>query len=155
MKSRTFLCSLVLLIGLIWVTSSVFAADASDVAGRAAAWEKAYNSGDLKAVADLYEADGCRMPPFQATVKGRDAIMAQLKDGKDKGFAKVKIAVTSSETSGDMGYGIGTYEIMKADGSHLDHGKWMLISKKGKDGWKTTCDIFNSDMAMPAPPPAK
>ena len=78
------------------------------------------------------------------------AILAQLKAGKDRGLAKVKIAVTSAESSGDLRYGIGTYEITGADGSHADHGKWMLVSKKSNGAWKTQCDIFNSDMPMPA-----
>ncbi len=31
----------------------------------------------------------------------------------------------------------------------LDHGKWMVASKKINGTWKTQCDIFNSDMPMP------
>jgi ketosteroid isomerase-like protein len=126
------------------------AADQSDVAGRAAIWEKEYNAGNLAAVQALYAADGCRMPPNQPAVHGSAAILAQLKAGKEKGLAKVKIAVTSAESNGDLGYGTGTYVITGADGSHIDHGKWMLVSKKSNGVWKTECDIFNSDMPMPA-----
>jgi hypothetical protein len=50
-----------------------------------------------------------RMPPNQEAVHGRDAILAQLKAGKDRGFAQVKIAVTAADSSGDIGYGTGTY----------------------------------------------
>ena len=125
------------------------AADKSDVAGRAATWEKEYNAGNLAAVQALYAADGCRMPPNQKIAQGSDAILAQLKAGKEQGVAKVKIAVTSADSSGDVGYGTGTFEVMAADGSHLDHGKWMLVSKKVNGTWKTQCDIFNSDMPMP------
>ena len=89
-------------------------------------------------------------PPNQEAVHGSDAILAQLKAGKDRGLAKVKIAVTSAGSSGDLRYGIGTYEITGADGSHVDHGKWMLVSKKSNGAWKTQCDIFNSDRPMPA-----
>ena len=86
------------------------AADKSDVAGRAATWEKEYNAGNLTAVAALYAPDACRMPPNQPVVQGRDAIQAQLKTGADHGVARVRIIVTSAETSGDMGYGTGTYD---------------------------------------------
>jgi hypothetical protein len=48
-----------------------------------------------------------------------------------------------------VGYGTGTYVITGADGSHLDHGKWMLVSQKSDGKWKTQCDIFNSDMPLP------
>jgi len=97
----------------------------------------------------LYASDGCRMPPNQELVLGDDAILAQLKAGKDRGAAKLKITVTSAESSGDLGYGTGTFVITGADGAHVDHGKWMLVSKKSNGVWKTQCDIFNSDMPMP------
>jgi ketosteroid isomerase-like protein len=143
-------CGLVLMLGAVLAAGTAAAADKSDVAGRAATWEKEYNAGNLAAVQALYAPDGCRMPPNQEAVHGSEAILAQLKAGKDGGAAKVKIVVTSAESSGDMGYGTGTYVITGADGSHVDHGKWMLVSKKTNGTWKTQCDIFNSDMPMPA-----
>jgi len=137
---------------MLWALASValLAGDKSDLAARAATWEKEYNAGNLAAVVGLYAADGCRMPPNQDAVHGSEAILAQLKAGKDRGLAKVKIAVTAAETSGDLGYGTGTYEVMGADDSHIDHGKWMLVEKKVSGTWKTQCDIFNSDMPMPS-----
>ena len=38
---------------------------------------------------------------------------------------------------------------MGADGSHVDHGKWMSVSKKMNGTRKIQCDIFNSDMPIP------
>ncbi len=58
--------------------------------------------------------------------------------------------LSKSKSSGDVGYGTGTYVITGADGSHLDHGKWMLASKKVDGKWVTQCDIFNSDMPTPS-----
>ena len=143
-------CGFALMLAAVLVAVPVAAADKSDIAALAAVWEKEYNAGNLAGVVALYASDGCRMPPNQDAVHGSDAILAQLKAGKDRGLAKVKIAVTSAESSGDLRYGIGTYEITGADGSHVDHGKWMLVSKKLNGAWKTQCDIFNSDMPMPA-----
>ena len=140
---------LVLMLGAVLAAVPAAAADKSDVAGRAATWEKEYNAGNLAALVALYTPDGCRMPPNQEAVHGHDAILAQLKAGKDRGAANVKIVVTSAESSGDVGYGTGTYVITGADGSHVDHGKWMLVSKKTDGKWKTQCDIFNSDMPIP------
>jgi len=147
---KVFCCGLVLMLGTMLAAVPASAADSSGLAARAATWEKEYNAGNLAAVVSLYASDGCRMPPNQEAVHGSDAILAQLKAGKDRGLAKVKIAVTSAESSGDLGYGTGTYVITGADGSHLDHGKWMLTSKKSNGVWKTQCDIFNSDMPLPA-----
>ena len=143
-------CGLVLMLGAALATIPAAAADSSNIAALAAVWEKEYNAGNLAAVAALYASDGCRMPPNQEAVHGSEGILGQLKSGKDRGLAKVKIAVTAAESSGDLSYGMGTYVITGADGSHLDHGKWMLVSKKSNGAWKTQCDIFNSDMPMPA-----
>lgn len=151
MHMKRIICGgLLLVLGAALAVVPAAATDKSDVAGRAATWEREYNAGNLAAVQALYAPDGCRMPPNQEAAHGSDAILANLKAGKDRGVAKVKIAVTSAESSGDVGYGTGTYEVMGADGSHLDHGKWMLVSKKSNGVWKTQCDIYNSDMPMPA-----
>jgi ketosteroid isomerase-like protein len=147
---KVFCCGLILMLAAVLAAVPAAAADSSGLAARAATWEKEYNADNLAGVVALYASDGCRMPPNQEAVHGSDAILAQLKSGKDRGLAKVKIAVTSAESSGDSGYGTGTYVITGADGSHIDHGKWMLVSKKSNGVWKTQCDIFNSDMPMPA-----
>lgn len=143
-------CGLVVMLTAVLAAVPAAAADKSDIVALAAVWEKEYNANNLAAVQALYAADGCRMPPNQEAVHGSDAILAQLKAGKDRGLAKVKITVTTAESSGDLSYGTGTYEITGADGSHLDHGKWMLVRKKSDGKWKTQCDIFNSDMPMPS-----
>ena len=148
-RQRVVSFGVVLMLAAMLTAVPAAAADQSNVAARAAVWEKEYNAGNLAAVQALYAGDGCRMPPNEEAVHGSEAILAQLKAGKDRGLAKVKIAVTTAESSGDLGYGTGTYVITGADGSHIDHGKWMLVSKKSNGVWKTQCDIFNSDMAMP------
>ena len=146
---RIVCCGFVVVLAAMLAAVPAVAVDKSDVAGRAATWEKEYNAGNLAAVAALYASDGCRMPPNQEAVHGTEAILAQLKAGKDRGLAKVKIVVTSAESSGDLGYGMGTYEVISADGSRIDRGKWMNVSKKLNGKWKTQCDIFNSDMPLP------
>jgi ketosteroid isomerase-like protein len=146
---KLFCCGLVLMLVAVLAAVPAAAADSSGLAARAATWEKEYNADNLAGVVALYASDGCRMPPNQELVHGGDAILAQLKAGKDRGAAKVKITVTSAESSGDLGYGTGTFVITGADGAHVDHGKWMLLSKKSNGVWKTQCDIFNSDMPMP------
>jgi ketosteroid isomerase-like protein len=151
MHTRTTVCcGLVLMLGAVIAVVPAAAADKSDVAARAVTWAKEYNAGNLAGVVALYTPDGCRMPPNQPLVRGRDAILANLKAGKEAGLATVKVTVTAADSSDNIGYGMGTYEVTHADGSHADHGKWMLYSKKVDGKWLTECDIFNSDMAMPS-----
>ncbi len=113
---------LVLVAALVVAVVPAWGEDHSDLAGRAKAWESEYNAGKLDAVAALYTADGCRMPPNAETANGGTAILGQLKAGREQGIAQVKIAVTSAESSGDLSYGTGTYEILSADGKHVDRG---------------------------------
>jgi ketosteroid isomerase-like protein len=150
MCTKKVVCfGLVLMLSAALAAVPAVAADKSDIMALAAVWEKEYNANNLAAIQAMYAADGCRMPPNQEAVHGSEAILAQLKAGKDRGLAKVKLTVTTAESSGDLSYGTGTYVITGADGSHLDHGKWMLVRKKSGGTWKTQCDIFNSDMPMP------
>jgi ketosteroid isomerase-like protein len=144
-------CCLLVLAATFFLAVTAQAEDKSDLAGRAATWVKEYNANNLSAVVAMYATDGCRMPPNTEIVKGSDGILSQLKTGKEQGAATIKVTVTSAETSGDMGHGTGTYEITGADGSHMDHGKWMNVSKKVGGVWKIQCDIWNSDMPMPMP----
>lgn len=138
-----------LIASAICVTVPVMGADQSDLAGRAATYEKEYNANNLSAVAALYAKDGCRMPPNQETIHGTEAIIAQLKNAKENGGTKIKITVTSAETMGNMAYGSGTFEIIGTDGTQMDKGKWMNVSKKIDGTWKIQCDIWNSNMPLP------
>jgi ketosteroid isomerase-like protein len=148
MKRLLIVFGMLMVFGL--AASSVFGADESNMKAMAAAWEKEYNADNLAAIAAMYASDGCRMPPNAEAVHGTEAIIGQLKKGKEMGMAKIKIAVTMSETMGDSGHAMGTFEITGADGSHKDHGKWMNVTKKVDGVWKIQCDIFNSSMPMPA-----
>jgi len=141
-----------ILLCAIFIAAPVLAAAQSDLAGRAVTWEKEYNADNLNGVVALYSADGCRMPPNAETAYGSAGILAQLKNSKTQGAAKIKVAVTSAETMGDSGWGSGTYEIMGADGTKMDNGKWMNVSKKVKGTWKIQCDIWNSSQPLPNMP---
>lgn len=123
--------------------------DASDIAGRAAAWVTHYNSGDLEAVAELYTEGGCRMLPNAGMVCGRDEILAALEQGRDQGVAKVEIEVSDAGSSGDLAWGQGTFEILGPDGASADRGKWMNVSKRSDGKWLIDRDIFNSDLPVP------
>jgi ketosteroid isomerase-like protein len=144
------------LVGAVTIATLMFlaipasAADESDLAGRAAAWQEGFNSGNLDAVAALYAEGASRMPPNAETL-GKGGIAANLQSFKDSGAATVRLAVTDAESVGDLAYGAGTYELTGADGSHIDHGKWLNVSKRINGEWKIYSDIWNSNMAPPSP----
>ena len=133
------------IIGLLLAVTPVVAGDDSDMAGRLVTWQKAYNSDDLDALQAMYTEDGCRMPPNAETVSGSEAMQEFNKRGKELGWAEVTLGLTSSATSGDWGWATGTYVILGADGSELDHGKWMNVSKKVDGKWLIHADIWNTN----------
>lgn len=116
----------------------------------AAAWEAAYNKGDVAAVVAMYAEDGMRMPPDMPMVKGREAIAAQIQAGIEGGMVKVKITLDDSHTSGEMGHGRGTFVGMDADGNKIAAGKWANVAKMVDGKWQVQYDIFNYDAPMPA-----
>ena len=145
------LIAIVGVIGAFGVMCEDVAAQDSDLAARADAWQTAFNAGELAGVAALYAEDGCRMPPNAAMLSGREAIVANLQATRDAGVAEIALTVTVDETEGDMAHGTGTYELTASDGSHVDHGKWMNVSKRVGGEWTIQCDIWNSDMPLPTP----
>ena len=52
-------------------------------------------------------------------------------------------------TSEAMGWGAGTYKTFSEDGTELDSGKWMNVSKMVDGEWKIHCDIWNSNLPLP------
>lgn len=122
--------------------------DASDLAGRAAAWQAAFNAGDYPTVATQYSTDAHRMPPNAATLEGRDAILAQMQQMASMGVASIEIVVTEAKSSGDHAYGTGTYALSDSEGNELDRGKWMNVSVRSEAGWHIHRDIWNSDLPL-------
>ena len=112
-----------------------------------AAFAEAFNAGDAEAVAAMYTEDALVLPPGKEAIEGRTAIQAQIAAD----FAEMEGMVMSFETTEvQAAHGhaleVGGYTIEGADGSHVDHGKYIAIWKNTDDGWKITRDIWNSSM---------
>ena len=137
-----------LLLGSVLTAAPSAAQDDSDMAGRIITWQTEYNADNIDALVAMYTSDGCRMPPNMDAVYGSDAIREHFLAGKEAGWAQVELGFTTGATSGDMGWGQGTYIIMDADGEEIDNGKWINVSKKVDGMWKIHCDIWNSNVPL-------
>jgi len=135
----------VLVVTMLAVAPSLAGDDKSDLKGRAAAFQEAFNSGDFDAVAALYAENGMRLPYQAPTIEGRAAIASNLQANRDGGITKIELAVLGAETQGNMGWGHGTYRLMDAEGATVQQGKWMNVSKKVDGKWLIDCDIWNTD----------
>ena len=156
-------------VGLVMLASFITAASAADSATDEAAirslnqtWIKSYNSGDAKAMVNLYAENAVLMAPGAATVSGVPAIRAYLaKDIESVKKAGLVFSVTGKTdvgVSGDMAWESGTYMAKDKAGAIADTGKFLSVFRKKDGKWLFLRDMWNSDAATesaPASTPAK
>lgn len=124
------------------------------------AWAKSAGARDLDAVVSYYSED--------AQVLAPNAPIATTKAAIREGWAGLlgpEMSLTWKDTkievaqSGELAYLVGAYmlEIKDAKGQvTTDKGKLLEVWKKQADGkWKVVADVFNSDLPLAPPPPAK
>jgi uncharacterized protein (TIGR02246 family) len=135
--------------------------DEAAIAKIRATYEKAAIAQDAAGVAKLYAPDGVEMPPNAPAAKGRAAIEAYHKALAQQ-FMMHGMTITSGEVkvTGDRAFDVGTYKqtLMSQKGGGMidDHGKYVVLMKKDASGaWWVTHAIYNSDVPLPPPPPAK
>ena len=135
-------------------------ADTAAIAKTRSAFEKSVAAQDASAIAKLYTADGVEMPPNAPAAKGRPAIEAYHKSFAQQfmnhGFS---LAATDTKVLGDTAYEVGTYKqtLMAMKGGTMidDKGKYLVVLKKDGGAWLIAYAMYNSDLPLPGPPPAK
>ena len=147
---------LILILGI--VMSLIFSVGCQGTAGLAEADRTTIRQADenyakFKGVAGLYTEDAILMPPSQAAVQGRAAIMASW-EGLPP-ISNFQLQVLEVEGRADLAYSRETYSIAlspTAAAPDEDHGKILAIWRTQADGsWKVLRDIWNSDLPLPAP----
>jgi ketosteroid isomerase-like protein len=99
----------------------------------------------------FYTRDAVLMPPNLAAAKGHAEIQKVFQGLIDSGFTGIKLETTTIESSGDLAYGRGRYELsMEPPGGApvQDVGKYIVVYRRQANGsWRAIADIFNSDQA--------
>jgi uncharacterized protein (TIGR02246 family) len=119
---------------------------AADIAAVNAALTAAVAAGDAAAGAALYTADAMFLGPNAPAVTGRDEVQAMLQGMIDAGIGRIALTTDELVVLGGMAHEVGRYVLDAADGTHLDHGKYIVIWRNTADGWRLHRDIINSDM---------
>lgn len=134
------------------------AADIAAIAAVRNGFMAAYNAGDAEAIGKLYAPDAVSQPNHQATLVGRDAIVASLKGMFER--VNVKTQFTSEETkvAGNAGFDRGQYkaEVSPKDGgvATVVEGRYFVVYVKEGDGaWRAARDIDNAVDHAPDPTP--
>jgi len=98
-------------------------------------------------VRDYYAEDATILYPNSDAIKGREAITAAL-----SGFGSdliVTPTVLDVNGSNDLAYVYGTVKMETNAKVEIDHGKYIEIWKKQKDGkWQVIYDIFNTSVPL-------
>jgi uncharacterized protein (TIGR02246 family) len=126
------------------------------------AYQTAASAQDGAGIAKLFATSGIEMPPNAPMQKGRAAIEAYHKNFASQMMVhNLVIKATETHVMGDVAYDVGTYSQslmpMKGGGKTMDDkGKYIVLLKKDAGGaWSITHAIYNSDIPLTPPAPAK
>jgi ketosteroid isomerase-like protein len=123
------------------------------------AWVRLTNAKDWTAAAQAYwTADAVVLPPNSPAATGQSGIVTWLSGFPP--FSDFTLEQVAVEGRGDLAYVHGTYSLMVtppgASAPIRDQGKHVTVWKKQPDGtWKASLGIFNSNLPLPTPEPAK
>jgi uncharacterized protein (TIGR02246 family) len=118
-----------------------------------AEWKQAYEAGDAATLASFYTDDAIYMAPYTGAIHGRAAIQTRMAETMGAMTDRqITIERTDAGASGDLAYGIGTYNLQMGmegmDEPLSDSGKYVTISKRDADGsWKIYAHIWNTSMS--------
>lgn len=114
-------------------------------------------AGDGAAVGRQYTADGELLPAHSGPVRGPEAIGRLFQASIDGGLRSLTLTADQVESRGDTAIEYGRYAAAGADGGLLDRGKYVVVWRRGAQGWRRRADISTTNLpaaVAPAPAPA-
>ena len=155
---KLYLLRLVLPICLLCSTSYLSAqTDKSQMMKKLEEWNSKFSAatvaGDNKTILSFYAEDAYSLPSYSPMIVGKKAIADGMRMNENSGMKMKHFALKTTDfwMSGDMMFEIGTYELSMTipgqEGPMNDHGKYITIYQKQKDGsWKIQADMWNTDL---------
>lgn len=118
-------------------------------------------AGDGAAIGRQYTEDGEVLPAHGDAVRGPAAIGRQFQSAIDAGVRGLTLTAEAVEAHGDTAIEYGRYSAADAGGRQLDHGKYVVVWRRGPEGWQRYRDIGTTSVpqwpALPlapgSPPP--
>jgi ketosteroid isomerase-like protein len=128
--------------------SPVLAADRvrSEIEAANKIFEAAVSRSDGPGVAALYTDNARLLPAQSGFVTGTEAIGQFWQAAFDSGMKGVSLVTMEVEKHGDTAYEVGELDIRGADGTVLDHAKYVVIWKKEGTSWKLHRDIWTTSV---------
>jgi uncharacterized protein (TIGR02246 family) len=106
----------------------------------------AFEAQDAAGLAALYTKGGQVLPPNSDFVTGREAIQGFWQAGMDMGLRRAKMDIVEVEGRGKTAIEVSKYTLYAEGDVVADQGKYMVVWKRKKGGWKLHRDIFNSSL---------
>ena len=133
----------------LWAASPAMAEDSvrSEIEAANEVFEATFGRGDAPGVAALYTDDARLLPAGSDFITGREAIAQFWQGAFDAGMKAVSLVTLEVEKQGDTVYEVGELDIRGADGTLLDHAKYVVIWKREGSSWKLHRDIWTSSVA--------
>lgn len=119
------------------------------VAAASAAWDEAFNAGELKRLMARYQEDAVSMPPGAPALLGRKAIDADFKGFFEGNVVEHHTVNATRHAAGDTVVERAEYTltIRPKDGSApaQEEGKHIVVHARQADGsWKVMWEIWNA-----------
>lgn len=109
-----------------------------------ARFKQAFNSGDGKALAQVYTEDAKLLPPGMTAITGRQAISDFWQSRFNQGPGGIDKQPIEILVSGDLA--TETSHLIVTRGTQRIAGKDILVWKRGADNqWRIAADIWNLD----------
>jgi ketosteroid isomerase-like protein len=124
------------------------AADSTAIHGLGRQFSAAYMRGDAAAMAGLYTTDAVIFPERSEWITGRDDIRRYWTLSPGRRITRHVLTPTRIVVDGEHAYDYGTFEIAgERDGIAWgpSRGKYVVVWRREKDGWRMQLDIWNSD----------
>jgi ketosteroid isomerase-like protein len=127
-----------------------------------AQWARLTSTGHADSIAEFFAADAVVMPPNMATIRGKDGIRAFFATiNTIQPSPTLTIRAETVVANGPVAVETGRWHWAFAAGASLppgtpqvDSGKYIVRWAQQNGKWLMVDDVWNSDLPLPAPPPA-
>jgi ketosteroid isomerase-like protein len=104
----------------------------------------AVRTRDEESFVRLYSPDAVLLLPGREPLEGEAGARAFFTSFEARGVCEVRLKTLEVEGVGDAAWERGTSEAVGVDGSVKGRGKYIVIWKRGPDGWQVHRDILNA-----------
>ena len=116
------------------------------IAASNATYFEGFAKNDPALFTSHYTSDCWIMPPNAASLCGPDAAPGFFKAAYNLGVRNGRlITIDVHGISNDVVAEVGFFRLVNAENKEFDDGKYLVLWKKTKDGWKMFRDSFSSD----------